>query len=147
LLILKNERIKYLCVKSINKNKKMKIAVPVTSSKQIDGHFGHCEFYNVFTISENKEIVDVQKMESPQGCGCKSNIASVLAEAGVTVMLAGGIGNGAINVLNNSGIEVIRGCSGNAEEVVKLYVAGSVSDSGSSCQHTHGEGEDHQCSH
>ena len=123
----------------------MKIAVPVTNSRQIDGHFGHCEFYNVFTISENKEIVDVQKMESPQGCGCKSNIASVLAEAGVTVMLAGGIGNGAINVLNNSGIEVVRGCSGNAEEVVKLYVAGLVSDSGSSCQHTHGEG--HQCSH
>ncbi|MDM8160119.1 NifB/NifX family molybdenum-iron cluster-binding protein [Labilibaculum sp. K2S] len=125
----------------------MKIAVPVTSNREIDGHFGHCEFYNVFTISENKEIVDVQKMESPQGCGCKSNIASVLAEAGVTIMLAGGIGNGAINVLNNSGIEVVRGCSGDAEEVVKLYVAGSVSDSGSSCQHTHGEGEDHQCSH
>ncbi|BAX79133.1 NifB/NifX family molybdenum-iron cluster-binding protein [Labilibaculum antarcticum] len=124
----------------------MKIAVPVTSSNQIDGHFGHCEFYNVITISETKEIVDVQKMESPQGCGCKSNIASVLADAGVTVMLAGGIGNGAINVLNNSGIEVIRGCSGDVTEVVKLYVEGAVADSGSSCQHTHGEG-DHQCSH
>ncbi|PKQ60249.1 dinitrogenase iron-molybdenum cofactor biosynthesis protein [Labilibaculum filiforme] len=123
----------------------MKIAVPVTSSRQIDSHFGHCEFYNVFTISENQEIVDIQKMESPQGCGCKSNIASVLADAGVTVMLAGGIGNGAINVLNNSGIEVIRGCSGNADEVVKLYVAGSVSDSGSSCQHTHEDG--HTCNH
>ena len=123
----------------------MKIAVPVTSSRQIDGHFGHCEFYNVFTILETKEIVDVQKMESPQGCGCKSNIASVLAEAGVTIMLAGGIGNGAINVLNNSGIEVIRGCSGNVDEVVKQYVAGLVADSGLSCQHTHEDG--HTCSH
>lgn len=128
----------------------MKIAVPVTSSNQIDGHFGHCEFYNVITISVTKEIVDVQTMESPKGCGCKSNIASVLAEAGVTVMLAGGIGNGAINVLNNSGIEVIRGCSGNADEVVKQYIAGLVTDSGLSCrQHENhdGEGGDHQCNH
>jgi len=123
----------------------MKIAVPVTSKRQIDGHFGHCEFYNLFTISENKEIVDVQKMESPQGCGCKSNIAPVLAEAGVNIMLAGGIGNGAINVLNRSGIEVVRGCSGNADEVVKQYIAGLVADSGLSCQHTHEDG--HICSH
>lgn len=123
----------------------MKIAVPVTSSRQIDGHFGHCEFYNLFTVSESKEIVDVQKMESQQGCGCKSNIASVLAEAGVTIMLAGGIGNGAINVLNRSGIEVVRGCSGNADEVVKQYIAGLVADSGFSCQHTHEDG--HTCSH
>nr|WP_320118607.1 NifB/NifX family molybdenum-iron cluster-binding protein [uncultured Marinifilum sp.] len=123
----------------------MKIAVPVTSSNQIDGHFGHCEFYNIYTISEDNEIVDAQRMDSPQGCGCKSNIASVLAEAGVNVMLAGGIGNGAINVLNQSGIEVIRGCSGTAQEVVKLFVDGQVSDSGSSCNHTHEDG--HSCSH
>ena len=123
----------------------MKIAVPVTSSNQIDGHFGHCEFYNLYTISEKNEIVATERMDSPQGCGCKSNIASVLAEAGVKIMLAGGIGNGAINVLNRNGIEVIRGCSGTAEEVVKLFIEGQVSDSGSSCNHTHGEG--HTCNH
>src|SRR5665647_3036884 len=111
----------------------MKIAVPVTKENQIDGHFGHCESYGVFTISEKKEIVEIKRVGSPEGCGCKSDIASVLASDGVTVMLAGGIGGGAINVLNNSGIEVIRGCSGDATEVVKLYLKGSVEDSGSSC--------------
>jgi predicted Fe-Mo cluster-binding NifX family protein len=132
----------------------MKIAVPVTSENQIDGHFGHCESYGVFTISDKKEISDVKKVQSPQGCGCKSDIASVLAEDGVSLMLAGGIGGGAINVLNNSGIEVIRGCSGDATEVVKLYLKGMVEDSGSSCQqheahHEHGHDHDHghQCSH
>lgn len=123
----------------------MKIAVPVNSNNQIDGHFGHCEFYNLYTISETKEVVNTERMESPQGCGCKSNIAPILAEAGVKVMLAGGIGNGAINVLNRVGIEVVRGCAGTAEEVVKQYVVGAVSDSGSSCNHTHGEG--HTCNH
>jgi predicted Fe-Mo cluster-binding NifX family protein len=125
----------------------MKIAVPITPSNEIDSHFGHCAFYNVYTIS-NQQITDIEKMDSPQGCGCKSNIANVLASKGVTLMLAGGIGEGAINVLNFSGIDVIRGCSGNATEVVNLYLAGSVQDSGFSCQHHHEhEDQEHSCQH
>ena len=97
----------------------MKIAIPVTRENRIDDHFGHCEFYGVYTISEKNEIVDVQTIKSEQGCGCKSNIAGVLANQGVTIMLAGGIGGGAINVLNQWGIDVVRGCSGNAAEIEK----------------------------
>ncbi len=126
----------------------MKIAVPVTKENQIDSHFGHCESYGVFTISENKEISGIEKVGSPEGCGCKSDIASVLAADGVTVMLAGGIGGGAINVLNASGIEVIRGCSGDATEIVKQYLSGLVEDSGSSChQHEAHQQEGHICNH
>ena len=127
----------------------MKIAVPVTKESRIDDHFGHCDSYDVFTISDKNEIEDIKSVESSQGCGCKSNIASVLASDGVSVMLAGGIGGGAINVLNNSGIEVIRGCSGDAKEVVKLYLTGLIEDSGSSChQHeAHHEDGAHTCSH
>ncbi len=126
----------------------MKIAVPITSENQIDSHFGHCESYGVFTITDDKKIEGVKKVESPQGCGCKSDIASVLAADGVSLMLAGGIGGGAINVLNNNGIEVVRGCAGDAADVVKLYLEGLVQDSGSSCHqhedhHLHG----HSCNH
>jgi predicted Fe-Mo cluster-binding NifX family protein len=126
----------------------MKIAVPVTKESQIDSHFGHCESYVIFTISEENEITGIENVKSPQGCGCKSDIASVLASDGVTVMLAGGIGGGAINVLNNCGIEVIRGCSGDATEVVKLYLSGLIEDSGSSCsQHEAHQQVGHQCGH
>ncbi len=127
---------------------KMKIAVPVTSGNEVDGHFGHCELYGIYTISDTNEISEVGKMNSPEGCGCKSDIASVLAADGITVMLAGGIGGGAINVLNSTGIEVIRGCSGNADEVVRQYLAGSVTDSGSSChQHDAHHGQGGECRH
>jgi predicted Fe-Mo cluster-binding NifX family protein len=126
----------------------MKIAVPVTKENLIDSHFGHCESYGVFTISDTKEITEIKSVESPQGCGCKSDIAAVLAADGVSIMLAGGIGGGAINVLNNSGIEVIRGCSGDATEVVKLFLSGLVEDSGSSChQHEAHHQDGHVCSH
>jgi predicted Fe-Mo cluster-binding NifX family protein len=128
----------------------MKIAVPVTSTNQVDGHFGHCEFYSIYNISDEGKISEIRTIPSFQGCGCKSNIAGVLAVDGVTIMLAGGIGSGAINVLNNAGIDVIRGCEGDAAEVVKSFVAGSISDSGESChQHAAHQGErsGHECSH
>lgn len=134
----------------VNSIKMKKIAVPVTSDNQIDDHFGHCEYYSVFTISENNEVTKTELIKSQQGCGCKSNIASVLADDGVTVMLAGGIGGGAINVLNNAGIEVVRGCSGKPNDVVKLYLAGLVTDSGESCkshEDHHKDGVEHVCNH
>jgi len=124
----------------------MKIAIPVTNENRIDDHFGHCEQYGVYTISDDSQIVDVQTIKSEQGCGCKSNIASVLAEQGVTIMLAGGIGGGAINVLNSWGIDVVRGCSGIAVDAVNKFVSGTLIDSGVSChQHEQHQGEGHQC--
>lgn len=128
----------------------MKIAVPVTRNNQIDDHFGHCEFYSVFTVSEKNEITNVNTIPAIEGCGCKSGIAVTLAENGVTIMLAGGIGGGAINVLNNAGIEVVRGCSGSAAEIVKQFISGNISDSGISCaahESHHAEGGTHQCNH
>ncbi len=125
----------------------MKIAIPITADNRIDDHFGHCEFYGVYTVSESNEIVDVQTIKSEQGCGCKSNIAGVLSEQGVSLMLAGGIGGGAINVLNSWGIDVVRGCSGNPVDAVNEFVSGKLTDSGETChQHgSHGE-EGHVCS-
>ncbi len=126
----------------------MKIAVPTTSTNQIDSHFGHCESYTVFTVSDNSEITETKKVQSPQGCGCKSDIAGILASDGVSVMLAGGIGAGAINILNSNGIKVVRGCEGDADQVVKLYLSGEIHDSGSSChQHEEHHQHGHQCSH
>lgn len=120
----------------------MKIAVPVTVDNQISGHFGHSDSYGVFTISDNREITEIKSVESPKGCGCNSDLASSLSTDGVTVMLAAGIGDGAVNNLNNNGIAVIRGCSGNATEVVKLFISGLVEDTGNSCDH-HTKDHDH----
>lgn len=128
----------------------IKIAVPVTIDNNIDDHFGHCEFYSVYTISTTNEILNVKTIKSEQGCGCKSNIANTLATDGVTIMLAGGIGEGAINVLKNSGIEVVRGCSGDVNNLINRFTSGFVMDSGSSCaQHEqhNSDGHKHECNH
>lgn len=120
----------------------MKIAVP-TRANLVDNHFGHCEAYTVFTIDGNKQIVGSELLPSPQGCGCKSNIASVLQAAGVKMLLAGSMGDGALKVLNRHGMMVYRGCSGDVTQVVNDYLTGKIGDSGLSCSH-HGD-EGHTC--
>ena len=126
----------------------MKIAIPTKEGNTIDQHFGNCEFYSIFTVEDNK-VVNKQTLESPKGCGCKSNIAYDLAEMNVKVMLAGGIGNGAVNVLKAQNIEVIRNCSGNVDVLVNDYLAGKITDGGANCaaHDEHHSSDAHVCNH
>ncbi len=118
----------------------MKIALP-SRNNNIDSHFGHCEYFTVYTI-DNSEIISEETVTSPNGCGCKSNISAELAEKGVELMLAGNMGQGAVNKLNSAGIEVIRGCTGEVKQVALQWIEGTVNDSGDSC-HEH----EHECNH
>ncbi len=111
----------------------MKIAVP-TRENVVDDHFGHCAYYTIFTI-ENNEIVNRSTMPAPQGCGCKSGVAAILEAEGVSLMLAGNMGEGAKNVLEYHNIKVIRGCQGEVESLIKAFLNDEISDSGFSCSH------------
>lgn len=112
----------------------MKIAVPTTSNNLVDSHFGHCEFFTVFTI-ENNKVAAADKVTSNEGCVCKSSIVPTLSNMGVSLMLAGNIGQGAVNVLDMNGIDVIRGCNGDVTKIVEEYLAGELIDSGEMCAH------------
>lgn len=118
----------------------MKIVVPCSKSDTIDHHFGHCHTFKVFEINEAKEITNIVEVASPEGCGCKSNIAATLKEMGVELMLAGNMGNGAIQKLGNAGIKVIKGCEGDITECVKRHLAGTLSVIDITCDH-------HECNH
>ncbi len=117
----------------------MKIAIP-TRENNVDNHFGHCSYYTIITIDDNNNIIAEDTLESPEGCGCKSNIASTLNQMGVSIMLAGNIGQGAVNKLSESQIKVVRGCSGEVKDVVRRYLAGEISDNKQICDH-------HDCTH
>ena len=89
----------------------------------------------LFSLLMIKRISSVQNVSTLQGCGCKSNIAFVMQEMGITIMLAGNMGMGAFNKLTMHGISVVRGCHGNIEDVLKAYLNGSIADSAESCRH------------
>jgi predicted Fe-Mo cluster-binding NifX family protein len=118
-----------------------KVAIP-TKDKAVDNHFGHCDHYTIYTIQNNK-VTSEDKFDAPQGCGCKSNIANILRDMHVDTMLAGNMGQGAVNKLSSAGIKVVRGCSGNTLDVIGGYLAGIISDSGITCQSHEQDG--HKC--
>lgn len=120
----------------------MKLAIP-TRNNVVDDHFGHCEYYTLFIIDDNRQIVCTEIQASPEGCGCKSNIAAVLEDKGIELMLAGNMGDGAKNTLEAHHIRVIRGCSGPVVQVVNDWLQGKITDSGDSCSH---HDEHHECS-
>ena len=123
----------------------MKIAIP-TKNNNVDNHFGHCEFFTVYTV-DNNQITNSDIVPSLQGCGCKSNIINDLKVIGVDLMLAGNMGQGAYNKITFANIKVIRGCSGNVSKLMDEYLAGNIKDALIMCNHNHVEGSDHQCNH
>ena len=111
----------------------MKIALPSNGSK-VDEHFGHCQCFTIFSVDDENKVVSEETLTPPPGCGCKSSIVPQLASMGVSVMLAGNMGGGAVNVLASNGIKTIRGCAGDVHEVVQAWLAGKLDDSGAGCQ-------------
>jgi predicted Fe-Mo cluster-binding NifX family protein len=119
----------------------MKIALPVHNGS-VNEHFGHSENFTIYTITPEKKVESVTPVTS-DGCGCHSGIAQILAERGVSVMLAGNIGAGAINHLNEFGIEVVRGCYGQADLVIAEYLKGTIIDNQQTCTEHEGGCHDH----
>ena len=116
----------------------MKIALP-SDGREVDAHFGHCQCFSIFTVDDENKIVSEETLTPSPGCGCKSNIIPQLADMGVSVMLAGNMGGGAVNVLSSNGIKVVRGCAGDVRQVAEAWLGGRINDSGAACQ-SHGPG-------
>jgi predicted DNA-binding protein (UPF0251 family)/predicted Fe-Mo cluster-binding NifX family protein len=126
-------------------DRKMKIAVPAREG-MVDAHFGHADHFTVYSIGEDKGIAAEETVQSEEGCGCKSGIALTLARMGVTHLVAGNMGEGAMRVLNANGIEVARGATGEARAAAELFAAGKFVDTGAACaghEHGHGHGPGH----
>ena len=106
----------------------MKVALP-SRNGMIESHFGHCEYFTVITVEESR-ITGEERLDPPAGCGCKSNIIPTLAQMGVSVILAGNMGQGAVSMISSHGIKVLRGCSGKPADAVNEWLSGNVIDSG-----------------
>jgi predicted Fe-Mo cluster-binding NifX family protein len=120
----------------------IKIAVP-SRGNLVDQHFGHCEAFTVFTVDDGKTITDVAQFVPPPDCGCKSDLIPQLVEMGVAVMVAGGMGQGAVTYLNQSGIRVVRGAGGTVDEAVRAWLDGRLADNDEVCHaHGHAHGDD-----
>jgi len=118
----------------------MKLAVTYENG-QIFQHFGRTEYFKIYEV-ENGEIRSAE-ISGSNGIG-HGALAGLLADSGISVLICGGLGMGAMNALANAGIKVIAGAVGDADEAVRAYLAGNLVSTGSNCHH-HDHGEGHTC--
>ncbi len=118
----------------------MRIAVTY-EQEMIGQHFGRTEQFKIYDTAEGK-ILSSQIIDT-NGTG-HGALAGFLRAAEVEVLICGGIGMGAREALEEVGIQLLPGVSGNADEAVKAYLAGSLAyDPETVCHHhdhEHGEG-------
>ena len=101
-------------------------------SQSIFPHFGRTSFFFVYDSNAKQAII----MDS-QGKS-HADLVPLLAEANVNVLLCGGIGSHAIELLNQAHIEVVPGVTGPIEKAIDDYLAGILKPDMSMV---------HECSH
>ena len=94
----------------------------------------------------NRDALRAYGMErgSPlRGPDSGRELAGLLAEQGISVLICGGIGGGAQSALAEAGIELCSGAQGDADAAVEAYLKGELVSTGVNCDHHHEEG--HSC--
>lgn len=112
---------------------KKKIAVPVNNEGVLDGHFGHCKFFAVFETSEGSVLTENKLTPPPHEPGV---LPKWLAEQGVTDVLAGGMGNRAIQIFNHNNVNVFVGAPQlKATDLVNGFLTNSIQFTANYCDH------------
>ena len=108
------------------------IAVP-TSDGLLDGHFGHCRQFALARVEDN-EIKEIRFLDAPPHQ--PGLLPPWLAERGATDIIAGGMGQRAIQLFNDRGINVFVGAPRlSPEEVVQGFLDKTLSFSANYCDH------------
>lgn len=118
----------------------MKIAVTYENG-EIFQHFGHTEQFKIYEIVEDNVISSEVVSTMGNGHGA---LAGFLKEQQVDTLICGGIGGGAKQALEEVGITLYGGASGEADQAVEALLADQLNYNAEvECSHHH-EGE-HSC--
>ena len=112
----------------------MRFAIPMVDGR-VAAHFGHCSHFALFDVDEaTKAIVKREVIPSP---GHQPGfLPAWLAEEGVSVVIAGGMGSRAQAIFHENRIEVVVGVLGDDHEKAVLdYIKGELAAGDNICDH------------
>lgn len=119
----------------------MKVALPIAGDK-LSPHFGHCEKFAFYDIKEGSTEIDSQTT-LPSPVHQPGVLPGWLADQGATVVIAGGMGPRAVELLQLRGITVVLGAAeSDPEQAVLGYLNGSLATGENVCDH-----DSHECNH
>ena len=110
----------------------LKIAIPVANGK-LCMHFGHCESF-VLLDTEDKKILKSEEIEAPPHQ--PGLLPPWLAQKGVGLIIAGGMGQRAQNLFTEQNIKVIVGAPAESPELfVNKYFENNLQTGENACDH------------
>ena len=108
------------------------IAVP-SSNGLLNEHFGHCRQFVLLSVEDDK-IVSESTIDAP--AHEPGLLPKFLAEKGVTDVIAGGMGNMAIQLFNQQHVNVFVGAPKQAPKEITIgFLNGSLEFSANYCDH------------
>jgi len=112
----------------------MKIAIPLAEGK-LTMHFGHCASFALVDVDpQTKKIVRTEELAAPPHQ--PGLLPPWLAERGVTLIIAGGMGQRAQELFAQQGIEVIVGAPAESpEKLITDHFAGTLAVGVNVCDH------------
>ena len=114
----------------------MKIAIS-TDGNFVSAHFGRCPSFTIVEIEAGKLI----KKETIDNPGHHPGfLPQFLHERGVSAIIAGGMGQRALGLFTEQGIEVVVGITGTIDETVDKILKGTLEGGESLCTPGAGRG-------
>lgn len=111
----------------------MKFAIPILNG-QITAHFGHCEKFAIVETNNSNEVTNEGLIDPP--VHTPGAYPRYLAEQGVDVIIAGGMGQKAQDLFAQNNIKVYLGLSaGTAKELVESYLNNELDTGDNLCTH------------
>ena len=118
------------------------IAVPLEGGV-LCAHFGHCEEFAIVKVVDN-EIREIKTLTPPEHV--PGLYPRWVASFGVTDVIAGGMGQKAINLFNEQNINAFVGAPiDKAENLVNNFITGNLSLNANYCNHDNDH--QHACRH
>ena len=110
-----------------------KIAIPIANNK-LSSHFGHCEHFFFIEVNNNNEITNEEILIPPEHQ--PGTYPNWLAENGITDVIAGGLGQRAIDILNEKGVNVFVGAGVDEPmSIAKNFLNGTLTTQANMCDH------------
>ena len=112
----------------------MRIAIPLADGK-LAMHFGHCQQFALVDVDPaEKKIAGRQDIDAPPHQ--PGLLPPWLAERGVNLVIAGGMGQRAYGLFAEQGIQVLIGAPADTpEKVVTEYLGGTLATGQNICDH------------
>lgn len=108
------------------------IAVPIENGV-LCSHFGHCTAFSILKIEDGK-ITETQEVIPPEHV--PGLYPKWVAQFGVTDVIAGGMGQQAISLFHEQGINAFVGAPMKpAKELVEKFLSGSLELTANNCNH------------